>query len=164
NGLLAEAKDENAIPSNRKQLMEVEPFVRIGQSMYGHPLGGDVFPTARRWLERYADRTPKARNAWSDNRPLPSSVVEAMRSSWRSLARKDLRKYARENGGSISSDGRFIFNCFGNACDIAMYPEGSPRDAEMPSRFSCHNLDGPIQQLTLLAGVAALFDLISSEN
>lgn len=163
NALLAQARGKEAVLSNRKQLIEVSAFVRIGESLYGHPVGGDVFSAARAWLRRYAETCSPSKQSWYGGRPLPEPVLAAIQSAWRALARDEARKYAHECGGSVSEDGRFTLICLGDACDVSMYPDGDPHDSRYPFRFSCHNLDGAVQQLTLLSGLAALFQLITND-
>lgn len=163
NGLLAEARDDKAPPSNRKQIFELSAFVRPGESMYGHPVGGEVFAPMRRWLKELAGNSSQPAGSIFDHRPLPKPVLDALRTTWAALAWDSAKRYAKECGGYLSGDGRFSLVCFGNACDVAMYPDGQPHDEAWPYRVSCHNLDGPEQQLTLLAGLAALYGLAAKE-
>jgi hypothetical protein len=44
-----------------------------------------------------------------------------------------------------------------------MYPDNDPYSDDHPFPFSCHNLDRASQQLTLLAGFAALWNLAEKE-
>lgn len=159
NELLAMARENTAPRSDNKQLMEVSAFVRVGADIHGHPIFGEIFDQAQQWLRNYADTHLTKSNF--GYRPLPDPVRLAMRSAWRSLADKELSRYFTECNGNVSSDGRFTLACLGNACDVAMYPDGKPHSPEYPFRFGCHNLDGPTQQLTLLTGLAALFQLMT---
>lgn len=53
-------------------------------------------------------------------------------------------------------NGRLIMDCPGDACDI--HPETWREGDDEGYSFSCHNVDTPMQQLTLIAGLAALHD------
>ena len=162
NELLTVARDNVAPQSDHKQLMELSSVVRVGADIHGHPLFGEVFTPAQQWLQNYVKSLPTRGDF--GYQPLPDSVRSAMRSAWRSLAEEDLSKYSSECNGNISSDGRFTLTCLGNACDVAMYPDGRPHSPEYPFQFGCHNLDGPTQQLTLLSGLAALFQLMENDT
>ena len=54
-------------------------------------------------------------------------------------------------------NGRLIMDCPGNACGINPDEEWGEKD-DRGYKFSGHNVDNPMQQLTLLAGLAALHD------
>jgi hypothetical protein len=77
-------------------------------------------------------------------------VTSDMRRAWRATAPKSLKRYADRCNAGVH-DERFMLDCFGNACDVSIYPETDPD-------FSCHNLDTPNQQATLLAGLASLYE------
>ena len=53
-------------------------------------------------------------------------------------------------------NGRLIMNCPGDACGI--HPENWYEENDKGYEFNCHNVDSPMQQITLLAGLAALHD------
>lgn len=58
-----------------------------------------------------------------------------------------------------------MLGCFGNACDIDIYPDHTCGEMDEPYvRFSCHNLDTAAQQMTLLAGLAKLCELARAEE
>jgi hypothetical protein len=82
-------------------------------------------------------------------------IVAHMRQAWSATAPPPLKKYARDCYLRIH-DERFQLGCFGNACDMCNYPDNDPE-------FSCHNLDTPYQQATLLAGLASLSTKVSSK-
>lgn len=54
-----------------------------------------------------------------------------------------------------------MLNCPGNACGI--HPVIHWEEGENGYKFSCHNVDTPMQQLTLLAGLATLHDKARQE-
>lgn len=59
----------------------------------------------------------------------------------------------------LTERGRFSVSCPGDACGLYS-DEYSSHDGRMGHRFTCHNVDNPGQQLTLLAGLAALSDFV----
>ncbi len=61
-------------------------------------------------------------------------------------------------------DGFITIDCPGNACGI--HPDhnaGLRIEKDEGYEFTCHNVDSPAQQLTLLAGLAALHDKARKE-
>lgn len=57
------------------------------------------------------------------------------------------------------NDGRLIIDCPGDACGI--HPDQTDQNffsEKSGYQFSCHNVDNPLQQLTLLASLATLHD------
>lgn len=147
----------NGIPretrvSNRQQMLDITTrCMRSGQ--YAHPIFGYVYPAARSWLLKQGAG------------PLQDSVHEAMREAWKALAPFNLHSYADECNAGVTKDGRFMFGCFGNACDVSIYPDsGWTDDPENFCPFSCHNLDIAYQQLTLLAGLATMIALMEEEQ
>ncbi|HYD93358.1 MAG TPA: hypothetical protein VEB18_02805 [Candidatus Paceibacterota bacterium] len=136
-------------PSNRQQLLRISTLCQRG-GHYAHAAHGHVFPVVCRWLAEHPGK-------------LPSTVTQAMKEVWRAVAPKELRRYENECVASVT-DGRFFFGCFGNACDLAIYPDNVFDDEFWENcSFSCHNLDTAFQQLTLLSGLAAMTDLIRDE-
>lgn len=72
----------------------------------------------------------------------------------------------RECRATIAPDGRFNLKCPGNACEVSIYPDRLYGD-NMGTRsvqFSCHNLDGAVQQITLLVGIAKLCELARNKE
>ena len=89
---------------------------------------------------------------------------EAMRQVYGTVAPSEVREYAEDCCARIGAEGRFYLTCFGNACDLAIYPDSDHSDREeSPTNFSCHNLDTVFQQLTLLAGFAVLQELAAED-
>lgn len=126
---------------------------RFESKGYGHGVSGYVSTRITQWLLRQTGDDTAV--------PVPAEIVSAMRSTWSAVAPFGSERWARECRGSIQRDGRFILDCFGDACDLALYPEsvfGDIRD-EPFVEIGCHNLDTAEQQLTLLAGFAKLCEI-----
>lgn len=147
----------NGIPgeerkSNRPQLMSISSDCRRS-GQYAHPLYGHVYPPMRRWLNTLGTEG------------FPASVVDAMRETWRAVAPQEIRKYADGCQAVVTEDGRFGLVCFGNACDVSIYPDYLWRDEpDVSCEFGCHNLDTAFQQLTLIAGLAQMMSIIESRD
>lgn len=62
----------------------------------------------------------------------------------------------------IHDGGRITLDCPGDACGIYIPPEGIWNEGR-GRKFSCHNVDTPAQQLTLLVGLAVLHDKARKE-
>lgn len=145
--------------SNRMQQVDLE--TGCAHMPHGHSVGGYISGDVREWLRKQWHKGPS--NHWMHWAPMPEEVISAMRQTWSAVASKDLKRWTKECNGGITEDGRFILNCFGNACDLAIYPDNACVDEYDSVRFSCHNLDGARQQLTLLAGLAKLCELARAD-
>ena len=150
---------EGTHASNQIQQIDIQTRCDSKAHVYGHAVGGYVSSRLRKWLRAEGEK------ATGEHAPLPPPVVKAMQETWKAVSGTTYRKSREGCGGSISKDGRFLLVCPGNACDLAIYPDQVFRGgSELPVRFSCHNLDTAIQQLTLLAGLAKLCELARSEE
>jgi hypothetical protein len=152
-------------PSNHVQLIQIS--TRCDRDfVYGHAVHGEVYPSFRRWLKKYAKevKVPKGYEEFH-GRPLPAVVQKAMHATVRAIIDPKSRKHVlKECQASVNLDGRFILHCYGNACDVAIYPDsGYIEDPTYPVRFSCHNLDHVTQQMILLSGLAALTDFVTKD-
>lgn len=151
---------ENTGITNQPQQIDLQTICDTHRSVYGHATGGYVSAEFVDWIKRQAGGdADKCIHA-----PVPDIVERAMRTTWVTV-KPELRRFAREVRGRVVNDGRFILECFGNACDLAIYPDDM-RDTSNDSslRFSCHNLDTAEQQLTLIAGLAKLCELARSNE
>ena len=111
-----------------------------------HPLFGYVSSEFRRGLLSIED-TGK------------DTVIKNMQRVFRSVVPMDLTRFASECTMTICrTEERFALICFGDACDVAIYPDQGRYGTQ--TRFSCHNLDSDFQQATLLAGLVTLGSLI----
>ena len=61
-------------------------------------------------------------------------------------------------GAYIGQKGSFSLNTLGNACDVSTMDWWNVED-NRGHRLGCHNLDTTLQQVSLLAGFAALHDM-----
>ncbi len=153
--------------ANYQQLFHVEAGCGP-RGQHASPLYGHVYPALILWLVekgKKANQKPSHfdREAYNGS-PIVPSVQKAMELAWKGVAKKELRRYAGDTYFGITPDGRFSFTCFGNACDVSIYPDQAHgMDPEMMVQFGCHNLDTPAQQITLLAGLAALHDVADKE-
>lgn len=149
---------EEALADRRYwQLMELESDVTSDANWHSAPLGGVIAPILADWVESVYK-----------NRPRLEEVEEAMWIAWNAMSDFRVKK---EKGSPnpyphfssrLGEKGSFFLSCLGNACDISTTDwwdrrEGSGHD------LGCHNLDTPVQQLSLLAGLAALHDIAAGE-
>lgn len=84
-----------------------------------------------------------------------NDVSSDMSEAWKAVAPRSLKRYADQCYARVHDD-RFELGCFGNACDLSVYPDSDPM-------FSCHNLDAPFQQATLLVGLASIHNVAKSK-
>lgn len=148
-------ESEEEYSSNRQQLMTFSTRCENRPEGWGHMIGGYAYPTMRAWLSRTAE-------SGTDD-PL-ASVRDAMRLAYLSLDPEYGERLADVCDARLHASGRFLLECPGNACDVAIYPDNDyGPNHECPTTISCHNLDWARQQLTLLAGLAALHQLAEAD-
>ncbi|MBI4708775.1 MAG: hypothetical protein HY764_01060 [Candidatus Portnoybacteria bacterium] len=140
---------EREISSSLPQLLIVEAYVTLDR---GAPLGGEYSPDLVRWLRTLEPRTQI------------QEMVQAMKIAYDYMIgasdfdRRDIEAYVAD------TKGRLNVSCPGNACGLnPVYGAESDMKRGFGYRFSCHNVDNPAQQLTLLAGLAALHDKARKE-
>lgn len=153
--------DYPSASSNRYQDVDIETCCSLSE--HGHSVGGYMSGQVREWIRRQWDASPHdGFMGWAAAHP---RIISAMRQTWVAVTPHKMHRWAGECSGYITEDGRFILNCFGNACDIAIYPDNIHAGLEYESaRFSCHNLDTAAQQVTLLAGLAVLCELSRADD
>ena len=144
-------KDSDA---KRTQLLQVESsYSKEAHGFHGAPMGGKSAPALRKWMER---RYPKRSHL--------RTVEEAMRDVYVHLndffRREGMSKRSLEGsfGAYIGQKGSFSLNTLGNACDVSTMDWWNVED-NRGHRLGCHNLDTTLQQVSLLAGFAALHDM-----
>lgn len=106
--------------TNQHQLCSVTTRCTHSHMGWGHSMCGNIYPTFWRWL---ASLDGVVREAIEQK--ISESVLEAYVAFASKDKRRKLRKFWRYTCRSIIGDhGRFIICCPGDACDIAIYPEG----------------------------------------
>jgi hypothetical protein len=164
--LHASSRVAGFVASNREQQL----FLQIGYGAHGGlGVGGWVYETFGKWLGIQGENISPPKSFFSRENflggPLPERIQNAMSETWQAIAPRDMKRYANECYAGITPDGRFCFKCFGNACDVSIYPDQlHGKIGEGITRFGCHNLDARFQMMTLLAGVAALCGLAEEER
>lgn len=129
------------------QLLTVRTITR--QESHGGSLGGEYSVPLARWMASLGDGTKM------------TEMVEAMKAAHYRLF--DDEKFDLHRSSFRASidyeDGWLNVSCPGEACGLN--PEHGEDIAMREKRgykFDCHNVDTPMQQLTLLAGLVALHD------
>ncbi len=119
------------------------------RDLHGGALGGDYSIPLVQWLSSFAPQTP-----------IPE-MGEAMRKAYvRMLGSRHL--YAGSFWASVDSKGGWLnTSCPGDACGL--HPGHDALHDGHGYEFSSHNVDTPMQQITLLAGLAALHDRARKE-
>ncbi len=143
------------VGSNRQQLMTFTTRCEHVVMGWGHIISGYAYPALRAWLSNRGIR--------GDNDPL-SSVRDAMKIAYVHLNPEHAELLVGMCDARLHSSGRFLLECPGNACDVAIYPDNDfGPETDGPTQISCHNLDSAMQQLTLLVGLAALHQLAEAD-
>ena len=133
NNILTDSKDF--------QLLTFETRTHI--EARGNSISGEIGITLRAWLD-----------SLGKNQTMPS-VVRAMKSAYEQMMGRetddfDFRALTKESGG-------IVLDCPGDSAGID--PSGDRfRHIDQGYEFSSHNMDTFIQQITIIAGLAALLD------
>lgn len=130
-------------------------YTVINREMSDHSLGGLLSINIIRWLQRYFESTVGKIN---DDIYMHKDVLLAMEEVLLATS-KDGRLYKDYIIGIIKSTGHFFVECYGNACDLAVYPDQIIHEDTKFVQLSCHNVDNALQQIVLLTGLAKLCDL-----
>jgi hypothetical protein len=127
------------------------------RGIHGHAVGGWLSVEIMGWLRHYAAANTQVNNVAG----MHPEVIRAMQAAWHAMSTPNLKRFTgpRDIYGWIQTSGAFSLNCFGNACDLSVYPDQVHEGDDGPTEFSCHNLDSADQQLTLLAGLAKIYEL-----
>jgi hypothetical protein len=126
------------------QLLTVYTITK--KDMHGGSLSGNISNPLKEWLFHH----------FKDGEEIPE-ITEAMRVAYGTMLGFDdynnsqLRFVVRQ-------DGRFSSDCPGDACGL--YPDTWDFEEGRGYRFNCHNVDNPIQQLTLITSLAVLHDMV----
>lgn len=132
------------------QLLTIQTITQQGQ--HGGSLSGDISIPLRNWLDAFAANCRKQRSF--------PEMTSAMMTAYNRMIR--LRDYDRYSFNAyIAKKGMFIANCPGNACGLN--PSDWYENKGHGFEFSCHNVDSPMQQITLLAALAVLHDIARKE-
>jgi len=140
---------ETETSSKIPQLLTVETMTREG--MHGGSLHGEYGIHLVQWLSSFKQYTA-----------IPE-MVKAMQDAYFQMF-KYSEFLSRDFRASIDNENGWLnVDCPGNACGL--HPSDSSYGMRKNSgyKFSCHNTDTPAQQITLLAGLAALHDRARKE-
>lgn len=140
------------VPDRKKQILTVHTFTDRG--MNGGSLGGSFSPYFVNFLKSHGEDASYDYAA--------AVMLRAYRHMWQTPIPKkgslDFVEYGIRAGQNLR--GNLMLDVPGDACGI--HP--SPYVHEIPEgegvEFTCHNVDSPLQQLTLLTGLAAMCDLV----
>lgn len=141
-------KTETSAPFS--QLLTVKTMIREG--LDGGSLSGEYSIPLVKFLSNLYDETKTRRSI--------SEMIQAMKLAYNHMV--GMRKFDQFNfRASVDyEDGWLNVSCPGNACGLN--PEHNAgydmKRRGLGYKFNCHNIDTPVQQITLLAGLAALHD------
>lgn len=136
--------EETDTASPFPQLLTVNLTTQKG--MHGGSLGGSISIPMEKWLASFV-------GASNDQYVSLPEISKAMRVAYEKMLGLQDRF---ERFQSWVRDGGFVADCPGDACGIN--PNHWDIGENRGYNFSCHNVDTPMQQITLLAGLAALHD------
>ncbi|MFA5084058.1 MAG: hypothetical protein WC475_01570 [Candidatus Paceibacterota bacterium] len=134
---------EKDTSASSPQLMTVKTMTKA--EAHGGSLAGDISIPLRQWLCSIGQ---------NDNGQIPE-MVQAMQIAYdKMLGLREWHKFSFR--ASVRKNGGFVNDCPGDACGL--HPYDWYMEEGKGYEFSCHNVDSPMQQITLLAGLAALCD------
>lgn len=117
------------------------------RDMHGGSLGGMFSIPLVQWL----------RKRWRTGSEEIPAMVKAMRGAHERMLGQNKFDSRRDFMAQINGESGWLnVSCPGQACGLN--PAHEPRGDGFGYDFSPHNVDSPMQQLTLLAGLAALHD------
>ncbi|QQG42334.1 MAG: hypothetical protein HYW15_02345 [Candidatus Giovannonibacteria bacterium] len=129
----------------KKQLLCVQ--LHTAHGMHGGELSGVYSPSLVEWLRAHRGRIPE--------------MEDAMRRAYVRMLRADYLDNLSFIASVENDKGWLNVSCPGSACGL------HPTDHFMRDgygfQFSSHNVDTPAQQLTLLAGLAALYNKVDQD-
>jgi len=129
------------------QLMTIDVATRKG--MHGGSLSGSCSIPFAKWAGKF----------YCGERNFAPEILEAMKSSYHHMfGLSDFDIYSFQ---AYMSNGFLYTSCSGDACGLHATSQRLQEDNGY--EFSCHNVDTPMQQITLLAGLAALHDKARKE-
>jgi hypothetical protein len=136
------------------QLMTVFTITR--DEMHGGSLGGEYSVELCNWMRSLYLR--------DKDRYVVIEMTEAMTIAHKKMFGAFRFGQERDIWAKIeSSNGRLNVNCPGDACGLHPADSFGP-ERERGYKFACHNVDNSMQQITLLAGLAALHDKARKEG
>ena len=122
------------------------------KDMNGGALGGYFSIPLSEWLRTLEERE------------IFPGIGEAMMTAGKKIFGKIDRFEKFTFRAFIVGNGCIVLQVPGNACDVSNEPEYFPDNKrKVGSRFGCHNVDTPMQQIELLVGLSALWDLVKKE-
>ena len=138
-----------ATPCRFPQLILVNTITQ--QNSHGGSLDGTYGIPLAKWLSSFPENTE-----------IPE-MTEAMVLAWEKMFRK-VDEYDRHNfyAKVANENGWLNVSCSGDRCGLHPVDSWGPKSGR-GYKFSCHNVDTPAQQITLLAGLAALCDKAKKE-
>jgi hypothetical protein len=146
------AYPEMKTSSKLLQLMTVRTLTEKG--MHGGSLSGYFSIPICNWLRQL------------DKHSNVPEIISAMKTAYRFMFNAKIKDWIFEHDfRAYVNEGFLIVDCPGNACGLNPTSFNSfYGEKNNGYEFSCHNVDTPAQQLTLLAGLAALHDKVRLET
>ena len=141
----------------QRQFLEARVTSYSGSGVDRYSVGGRVYQKMKCWLSLVSSGLTEPKQVYSRDSfqgfavAELKGVCEAMKKAWRSTASPDLVKDAAACRAGIAPSGRFSLVCFGNSCDVSIYPDQmghadkTIKRVGYPVEFGCHNVDGPTQ-------------------
>jgi hypothetical protein len=125
-----------------QQLLVAEVHVVPTMHLGGYPIGGRISAGMSGWM--------KERLGKGHTLPVLEAIMqEAWESMWPAFVGSNFRAL-------LNREGCLVLGCPGNDTGLGLDLSGAPPDAGAGYRLTSHNVDGPLAQLTLLAGIARL--------
>jgi len=123
------------------QLLVIDEFC-VGKYQHGGSFSASLSPELVAWIDHKADH-------WDQ---VETPVVVAMQTAYGQL-RQEMQDGWRRDFKCRTDGHGLSLSCFGDACDLG--PD-NPQSSRQGYTINTHNCEGPLEQLTLLVGLAEL--------
>lgn len=121
---------------------------RTDYDIHGGSLGGTFSMALRKWLNSL------------EFGPIPE-IIQAMKEAYNQMLGLTEYNHLEFRANIDNEKGWLNIDCPGDA--TGLNPECVYIKKDEGYRFGCHNVDTPVQQITLIAGLAALYDRAKKE-
>lgn len=142
---------EGATGATRPQILTVHEMCLRNSAFYGAVLFATLSPTACEWIATVNPRGVEL-----------VGVEQSIACASAKMFGTTISKIKHDCRASVCPPNSAMIRCPGNACEISTDGSRDPLDG-CGMALTPHNTDSPIQQLSLLAGLAALYEFFAKE-
>lgn len=149
--------------SNQKQLLELSTSAHQDSEHMFYIVEGQIYTHMGRWVCRKGSELEGYPKDLVIDLPF---VTEKMEEVWKKITDDDMTKHHDQCEAFVVKDGKFSLSVYGDNCNVSIYAHQlrGMGPAGTTTGFGCNNVESPKQALTLIAGLAAMCDLVREEE